>query len=73
MSHLVIGEAMPQVDIVYYQVKPPVPGMAYVLLSCWPKGFPGNSTTAKIFPRLLVPFHNLMVRSTSEDSTYICH
>ena len=28
----------------HYQIKPPVPGMGYILLSCWPKSFPLNIT-----------------------------
>lgn len=30
---------MPQLDILYHQVKPHMPAMGNVLLSCWTKGF----------------------------------
>lgn len=39
MNHQIIGEMMPQLDILCYQVKPLVPGMGYILLSQWPKGY----------------------------------
>ena len=40
-----MGQENPQLDILCHQVKPPVPGMGFILLSCWPKGSHGNLQT----------------------------
>ena len=33
------GEDNAQIDIKYYQIKPPVPEMSNITLCCWPKEF----------------------------------
>lgn len=30
---------MPQLDTIVFQIKFQIPGMGYILLSCWPAGF----------------------------------
>lgn len=58
-------ETMPQTDIWYHQVKPPLPGMGYILLSCWPKRSHKKQTDKHywLLPRLFVTLHYPLVRS----------
>lgn len=46
-SHQIIGETVHQLDILYHQVEPPVPGAGYVLFNCWPKGPHGTPQTSQ--------------------------
>lgn len=57
-----MGEMMPQLDILYHQVNPSVPGMSYILLSIWPKGSQRTSKHHRLFLRPLLILQNLTVR-----------
>lgn len=45
---------MPQLDILYQQVKPPKPGMDYILLSHWPEESHRISPTSSAIAKAMV-------------------
>lgn len=55
-------EAMPLLDILCHEIKPLVLRKGYILLSHWPKESNWSLNHYKLFPRLLTPFHNLLVK-----------
>lgn len=68
-----IGVAMPQLDILYHQINPPVPGMLYLLESLT-RGVPWNLPKhRRLLPVLLLSLYNLIIRPYCKDNTYLCH
>lgn len=50
---------IPQPNIICYQIKSPVPGMGYILLSCQPMGHREPPPQHyRLFPRILVTIHS---------------
>lgn len=54
-------ERKSQSDVSRHQVKPPVIGMCYIYLSCWPKWFMETTKQPKLLPKQLMALHKLMV------------
>ena len=62
MERPCIGEAMPQLDILWHQVEHPVPRMNYILLNHCSKGSHRQLQTSQDISKAIGYLHNLMVR-----------
>lgn len=60
-----MGQENPQLDILCHQVKPPVPGMGFILLSCWPKGSQTSQGIAKVMSAMTMPRPEASIPQTS--------
>lgn len=66
---LVIGDTESQLDTSCKQVRPPVKGVGYIQLSCWPRGSSRNSQTAQAFGKQILLSANWQWAPIAEDDS----
>lgn len=66
---LVIGDTESQLDTSCKQVRPPVKGVVYIQLSCWPRGSSRNSQTAQAFGKQILLSANWQWAPIAEDDS----